>query len=117
MHIFPYSRRPGTPADGMPGQILNSVKEDRAHRPSRPPGDGGGYLDRWVGRTVPVLFEEERDGLWRGTPPGTVRWRPPLVRTCTTSSVRCTSPDGLGIPSKGSCVKDRRSEDKPSEGR
>ena len=24
------------------------------------------YLDRWVGRTVPVLFEEERDGLWRG---------------------------------------------------
>ena len=24
------------------------------------------YLDSWVGETVPVLFEEERDGLWRG---------------------------------------------------
>ena len=24
------------------------------------------YLDRWVGRTVPVLFEQERDGLCRG---------------------------------------------------
>ena len=24
------------------------------------------YLERFVGRTLPVLFEEERDGLWRG---------------------------------------------------
>ena len=67
MHIFPYSRRPGTPADGMPDQILNSVKEERAHRAQQTALEmEAAYLDRWVGRTVPVLFEEERDGLWRG---------------------------------------------------
>ena len=32
MHIFPYSRRPGTPADRMPGQHSNAVKEDRSRR-------------------------------------------------------------------------------------
>ena len=34
MHIFPYSRRPGTPADKMPGQLGNATKEvqiGRAH--------------------------------------------------------------------------------------
>ena len=67
MHIFPYSKRPGTPAAKLPGQVLNAVKEDRAHRAAqiaRTMQDA--YLDRWVGETVPVLFEEERDGLWRG---------------------------------------------------
>ena len=67
MHIFPYSRRPGTPADSMTGQILNSVKEERAHRAQQAALEmEAAYLDRWVGRTVPVLFEKERDGLWRG---------------------------------------------------
>ena len=32
MHIFPYSRRPGTPAAEMPGQLPNAVKEARSHR-------------------------------------------------------------------------------------
>ena len=31
MHIFPYSRRPGTPAADMPGQLGNAVKEARSH--------------------------------------------------------------------------------------
>ena len=30
MHIFPYSRRPGTPADKMPGQLDNATKEARS---------------------------------------------------------------------------------------
>ena len=67
MHIFPYSKRPGTPAAKLPGQVLNAVKEERAHRTAqiaRTMQDA--YLDSWVGETVPVLFEEERDGLWRG---------------------------------------------------
>ena len=67
MHIFPYSKRPGTPAAKLPGQVLNAVKEERAHRAAqiaRTIQDA--YLDSWVGETVPVLFEEERDGLWRG---------------------------------------------------
>ena len=67
MHIFPYSKRPGTPAAKLPRQVLNAVKEERAHRAAqiaRTMQDA--YLDRWVGETVPVLFEEEREGLWRG---------------------------------------------------
>ena len=32
MHIFPYSRRPGTPAAEMPGQLPNAVKEARSRR-------------------------------------------------------------------------------------
>ena len=67
MHIFPYSKRPGTPAAKLPGQVRNAVKEERAHRAAqiaRTMQDT--YLDSWVGETVPVLFEEERDGLWRG---------------------------------------------------
>ena len=67
MHIFPYSKRPGTPAAKLPGQVRNAVKEKRAHRAAqiaRTMQDT--YLDSWVGETVPVLFEEEREGLWRG---------------------------------------------------
>ena len=30
MHVFPYSRRPGTPADKMPGQLTAAVKSRRA---------------------------------------------------------------------------------------
>ena len=30
------------------------------------------YLESWVGETLPVLFEEEADGLWRGHAPNYV---------------------------------------------
>ena len=30
LHVFPYSRRPGTPAAAMPGQIAPKVREERA---------------------------------------------------------------------------------------
>jgi len=67
MHIFPYSRRPGTPAASMPGQVLKAVKEERARRAAEAAARmEQAYLSRFVGRTVEVLFEEERDGLWRG---------------------------------------------------
>ena len=67
MHIFPYSRRPGTPAAKMAGQVPNAVKEARAHRAGETARRmQEAYLDAWVGETVPVLFEEEREGLWRG---------------------------------------------------
>lgn len=67
MHIFPYSRRPGTPAADMPGQVPRAVKEERARRAGeiavRMEQD---YLERWLGQTVPVLFEERKDDLWWG---------------------------------------------------
>lgn len=70
MHIFPYSRRSGTPAAAMPGQVPNAVKEDRAHRAGAVARDmHRSWLESWVGQTLPVLFEEEKDGLWRGHAP------------------------------------------------
>lgn len=73
MHIFPYSKRPGTPAASMPDQVLNAVKEERA----RQAADTAArmeqhYLASWVGQRLPVLLEEERDGLWRGHAPNYV---------------------------------------------
>ena len=67
MHIFPYSKRPGTPAAKMPGQVPNAVKEERAHRAAAVAAElERAYLEQWVGQSLPVLFEEERDGHWRG---------------------------------------------------
>lgn len=58
MHIFPYSRRPGTPADKMPGQITAALKSRRAHEAQavarRMHAD---FLQSCVGQTLPVLFE------------------------------------------------------------
>ena len=65
MHIFPYSKRPGTPAAAMPGQVPKAVKEERARRAAEIAARmERRYLGRW--KTAEVLFEEERDGLWRG---------------------------------------------------
>ena len=70
MHIFPYSRRSGTPAASMPGQCPNAVKQARARQAAQLAREmRRAWLERWVGRTLSVLFEEEKDGLWRGHAP------------------------------------------------
>ena len=67
MHIFPYSKRPGTPAAKMPGQVPKSVKEERAHRAAQAAqAMEQAYLEQFVGQTLEVLFEQQRDGTWRG---------------------------------------------------
>ena len=67
MHIFPYSKRPGTPAAAMKDQILNAVKQERAHRAGEIAAEmEQAYLSTFVGETVEVLFEEHKNGMWRG---------------------------------------------------
>lgn len=67
MHVFPYSRRTGTPAADLPEQCPNAVKEERAHAAGTLAREmTAAWLGQWVGRTEQVLFEEEKDGLWRG---------------------------------------------------
>ena len=59
MHNFPYSRRPGTPADKMPGQHPNAVKEDRSRRAiGVAEALRSAYLAKMAGTVQPVLFEE-----------------------------------------------------------
>ncbi len=70
MHVFPYSKRPGTPAASMPDQLPNAVKEARAHAAAQVASQmEQEYLAQFLGRTLPVLFEEERGGLWFGHTP------------------------------------------------
>ena len=70
MHVFPYSRRPGTPAADMPGQIPAAGKEDRARRAIALGEElERRWLERQKGRVLPVLFEEEKNGLWQGHTP------------------------------------------------
>ena len=74
MHIFPYSRRPGTPADKMPGQHNNATKEARskaaiavAEEMSR------GYRENRIGTTMEVLFEEMDGEYFTGHAPNYVK--------------------------------------------
>lgn len=67
MHIFPYSIRTGTPAATMPDQVTKGEKAARARAAETvATAMEQAYLKGFVGREVQVLFEEERDGLWRG---------------------------------------------------
>ena len=66
-HIFPYSRRPGTPADKMDGQLDRATKARRAKQAaSVAERTRRAYLESVVGKTLPVLFETEENGLWQG---------------------------------------------------
>lgn len=59
MHIFPYSRRPGTPADKMPGQHNNATKEERSSRAIAVAAEMNlAYRQSLVGSEQEVLFEE-----------------------------------------------------------
>lgn len=74
MHIFPYSRRPGTPADTMPGQLGNAVKEDRSRRAIAAAQEmNRSYRERLIGSTQAVLFEERQLGFYTGHAPNYVR--------------------------------------------
>ena len=69
MHIFPYSIRTGTPAAKME-QVLKSVKEERAARAAAVAEEmKGAYLAACVGRVLPVLYEQEVGGKFRGHAP------------------------------------------------
>ena len=76
MHIFPYSRRPGTPAAAMSGQIPKAVQDQRAHRAAAVAEEmEQAYLRSLVDTILPVLFEEEKGGLWQGHAPNYVAVR------------------------------------------
>ena len=78
LHIFPYSRRFGTPAAEMPDQVPRQEKENRARRAAAAAADlERSWLEGWVGETLPVLFEEEKGGLLRGHAPNYTEVRAP----------------------------------------
>ena len=74
MHIFPYSRRPGTPADKMPGQHNNATKEDRSRRAIAVAEQmSKQYRQALVGSTLQVLFEELSGEYFTGHTPNYIK--------------------------------------------
>ena len=67
MHIFPYSRRKGTKAYSRPNQLTRAQKEARAKEASALCRSlRREYLESFEGRTLKVLFEQEKDGVFEG---------------------------------------------------
>ena len=74
MHIFPYSRRPGTPADKMPGQHNNDVKESRSRAAIAVAEEmSAAYRRNLVGTRVEVLFEEMDGAFYTGHTPNYIK--------------------------------------------
>ena len=74
MHIFPYSRRPGTPADKMPGQHDNATKEARSRAAiAVAAGMEETFLQAQTGSVQEVLFEEQSGEFWVGHTPNYVK--------------------------------------------
>ena len=67
MHIFPYSRRPGTPADKMPGQHNNATKEERSRAAIAVAEEmSRAYRENLIGKPLEVLFEEKDGDFFTG---------------------------------------------------
>lgn len=74
MHIFPYSRRPGTPADKMPGQHNNATKEARSRAAIALAEEmSQAYREGFIGRTLEVLFEEREGEFYTGHAPNYIK--------------------------------------------
>lgn len=67
IHVFPYSKREGTPAAGFPGQVSEQDKKERAHQlqviADKAAKD---FNHRFIGKVIDVLFEGEEDGVLEG---------------------------------------------------
>jgi tRNA-2-methylthio-N6-dimethylallyladenosine synthase len=82
---FKYSRRPGTPAAAMPGQVADEVKAERLARLQALLGEQqSAFNDAQVGRTLPVLFEKT------GRREGQIAGRSPYLQ-----AVHCEGEEGL----------------------
>ena len=58
MHIFPYSRRTGTPAANMPNQVEKSVKKERADKLIKLSHNNEiEFAKRFLGRKIEVILE------------------------------------------------------------
>jgi len=82
---FKYSRRPGTPASAMPGQVDEAVKAERLDRLNALLDEQQKAFNALqVGKVLPVLFEK------KGRNPGQIVGRSPYLQ-----AVHAVGPDGL----------------------
>lgn len=67
IHVFPYSRRTGTPAATYPNQVSSEVKKERVHRVQELEKEiACAYRSQFMGKVVHVLAEEIKNGYFEG---------------------------------------------------
>ena len=67
IHVFSYSPRQGTQAARMPLQVGDKVKKERSQQMlSLARESAQNFSQRFLGRTMPVLFEQQSNGIWSG---------------------------------------------------
>ena len=74
VHVFPYSRREGTPAACMAGQLPLTMKKERVRRMEVTAEERARAIrEKMVGKTEDVLFETETNGVSDGLTGGYFR--------------------------------------------
>lgn len=69
-HVFPYSKRYGTRAAEMSGQVSKAEKTRRVHIMAEAAAiSRKEFLESHIGKTYPVLFESEKKGAFEGFTP------------------------------------------------
>lgn len=67
MHVFPYSRREGTPAALMIDQVSESVKKERVHKMQQlAEKKTEQFQQAFIKKQAEVLFETNQDGVFNG---------------------------------------------------
>ena len=74
IHAFPYSRRPGTAANLMGDQVPVPLRRRRLERLlALAEASAQAFRRRYLGRVMPVLWEEQKSGWWQGLTPNYLR--------------------------------------------
>lgn len=62
LHVFPYSKRPGTRSSDLPGDVAEGVKKERA-KMLRMLGKRkrAAFAERFIGKSLSVLIEDKKD--------------------------------------------------------
>ena len=77
-HVFAYSRRKGTVAANLPGQVTKTEKAERSRRMIAIAAKSqAAFLESRIGKTVPVLFETAAAGYAEGYTANYIRVRVP----------------------------------------
>ena len=67
IHVFPYSPRQETEAAQMPNQVGDKVKRERSQRMLALAKESAqNFRQQFLGKTMPVLWEQQSDGIWSG---------------------------------------------------
>jgi threonylcarbamoyladenosine tRNA methylthiotransferase MtaB len=106
LHVFPFSRRPGTPAARMPQVAGAAVKERAARLRQKGRMALAAHLEAQLGREAQVLVEQP--GLGRTAGFAEVEIAPDLAEAGTLVDVRVTGTDGArlrGAPVTPKCAR------------